>query len=79
MQRDRPLIETIDHFLHETGMSATRFGRVTTRNPRLVLDLRAGRTPGVLVRKNIEHFMNTHSTCPSAHAASRPHQTGATL
>ena len=51
MQRDRPLIETIDHFLHETGMSATRFGRVTTRNPRLVLDLRAGRIPGVLARK----------------------------
>ena len=74
MQRDRPLIDNIDHFLRETGMSAIRFGRATAHNPRLVLDLRAGRTPGVLIQKNIEHFMNMYRRRPTR--TQRQHQTG---
>ena len=81
MQRDRILIDRIDQFLRETGMSATRFGRATTRNPRLVLDLRAGQTPGVLMRKNIVHFMNKRQpsakiTAPNTQHRNRQQQTG---
>ena len=76
MQRDRPLIDNIDHFLRETGMSAIRFGRATAHNPRLVLDLRAGRTPGVLIQKNIEHFMNINRNHPTITRLHRQHQTG---
>jgi hypothetical protein len=54
------LIRSIEKFLHDTGLPATRFGRECARDPRLVHDLRQGREPGDRVRRRIEHFMNNY-------------------
>lgn len=58
MPDERPLLMLIERYLRATGMSATRFGRQAVRDPRLVHDLRRGRTPGPRMRYNVEHFMN---------------------
>ena len=52
------LLRTIERFLKETGMPATRFGRDAVRDPRLVLDMRQGRQAGRRMRSRVEHFMN---------------------
>lgn len=39
------LLRTIETFLREHAMPATRFGRLAAHDPRFVLDLRMGRTP----------------------------------
>ena len=40
------LLMKIESFLRRTGMPPTRFGREAVRDPRLVHDMRRGRTPG---------------------------------
>ena len=40
------LLTRIELFLRRTGMPPTRFGREAARDPRLVHDLRRGRTVG---------------------------------
>ena len=52
------LIRKIEVFLRRTGMPATTFGRLAARDPRLVLDLRMGRTPRARMERHVEHFMN---------------------
>lgn len=54
------LIRAVEKFLRENGIPATRFGRESVRDPRLVSDLRQGREPGDRMRRRIEHFMNTY-------------------
>ena len=54
------LIRTIEKFLRQTGMSATKFGRLAAHDPRFVLDLRNGRIPRSHTEKRIEHFMNIY-------------------
>ncbi|TAD81914.1 MAG: hypothetical protein EAY70_04240 [Sphingomonadales bacterium] len=39
------LLRTIETFLREHAMPATKFGRLVAHDPRFVLDLRMGRTP----------------------------------
>jgi hypothetical protein len=58
MLPDRPLLMLVERYLRDTGMAATTFGRRASRDPRLVFDLRRGRTPGDRLRRSIEHFMN---------------------
>ena len=41
-------------------MPATKFGRLATRDPRFVLDLRNGRTPRLRMEQKVEHFMNIY-------------------
>jgi hypothetical protein len=60
------LIPKIERFLRKTGMSATRFGRLATRDPRFVADLRNGRTPRGAMERRVEHFMNTYRETPHA-------------
>ncbi len=55
------LIRTIEKFLREQNMAATKFGRLATRDPRFVLDLRMGRTPRPETQSRVEHFMNTYT------------------
>lgn len=55
------LIRKIEKFLRETGMPATKFGRLATHDPRFVLDLRMGRTPRDYTEQRVEHFMNTYA------------------
>ncbi len=58
------LIRTIEKFLRENRMSATRFGRLAANDPRLVLDLRMGREPRAQMTSRVEHFMNKYrETC----------------
>ncbi|AEG50532.1 hypothetical protein Sphch_2900 [Sphingobium chlorophenolicum L-1] len=54
------LLRAIEKFLRENAIPATRFGRESVRDPRLVFDLRRGREPGERIRRRIEHFMNTY-------------------
>lgn len=54
------LIRKIEVFLRRTGMPATKFGRLATRDPRFVFDLRNGREPRAQTERRVEHFMNTY-------------------
>jgi hypothetical protein len=54
------LLRKIEVFLRRTGMPATRFGRLATKDPRFVLDLRNGRTPRSQTEERVEHFMNSY-------------------
>ena len=60
------LIRSIEKFLRQTGMPATKFGRLAAHDPRFVLDLRMGREPRRALASRVEHFMNTYPE--SAHA-----------
>lgn len=51
------LLWTIEGFLRETGMPATRFGRNAVRDPRLVLDMRNGREPGERMIRRVRHYI----------------------
>lgn len=48
------LLGEIELYLRRTGIPASTFGRRAVRDPRLVRDLRAGRTPGDRVRQRVE-------------------------
>lgn len=54
------LIRRIEKFLRESGMPATKFGRLATNDPRFVLDLRMGREPRHATKSRVEHFMNNY-------------------
>ncbi len=54
------LIRAVEKFLRDNGIPATRFGRESVRDPRLVFDLRQGREPGERIKRRVEHFMNTY-------------------
>lgn len=54
------LIRTIEKFLRQTGMPATKFGRLAAHDPRFVLDLRNGRIPRTNTERKIERFMQSY-------------------
>jgi hypothetical protein len=54
------LIRQIEAFMRETKMPQTRFGRLAAADPRLIDDLRKGRTLRPGTRQRVEHFMNTY-------------------
>jgi hypothetical protein len=60
------LIRTVEKFLKEHQMPATKFGRLAANDPRFVLDLRMGREPRRALETRVEHFMNTYRE--TAHA-----------
>lgn len=55
---ERSLLQRVEAFLKESRMPPTVFGRTAVRDPRLVGDLRGGRTPGLRMTCRLEHFMN---------------------
>lgn len=55
------LIRTVEKFMREHRMPATKFGRLAANDPRLVLDLRLGREPRAKLTSRVEHFMNTYA------------------
>ena len=61
------LIRRIEVFLRDTGLSWTRFGRMSVGDPRFVADLRNGRTPRSATMKRVEHFMNIYRKDHHAH------------
>lgn len=54
------LIRSIEKFLRQTGMPATKFGRLATHDPRFVLDLRNGRIPRSNTEKRVQSFMSSY-------------------
>lgn len=64
------LIRQIERFLQETRMPWTKFGRLATRDPRFVEDLRNGRVPRAETRSRVEAFMAEYRDAgqESAHA-----------
>ncbi len=55
------LIRSIEKFLRQTDMPATKFGRLAAHDPRFVLDLRNGRIPRSATEKRVEQFMLSYS------------------
>lgn len=60
------LIRKIEKFLAETGMAWTKFGRLATKDPRFVEDLRNGRTPRAETSARVEMFMSSYPETPHA-------------
>jgi hypothetical protein len=52
------LLARIETFLRRTGMPPTRFGREAARDPRLVYDLRHGRTVGDRLRRRVTAYID---------------------
>jgi len=65
------LIRQIEKFLRENNMPWTRFGRLATRDPRFVQDLRNGRTPRPETEARVRDFMHGYRAIPAGgdHAA----------
>ena len=53
------VLRKVERYLRESGMSPTAFGRAVARDPRLVHDLRRGRTPGPGLEQRIDAFIGT--------------------
>lgn len=51
------LIRTVEKFLRQHEMPATKFGRLAAHDPRFVLDLRMGRIPRERTEERIRAFM----------------------
>ena len=47
------LLQSVEAYLSQTGMSPTRFGREVANDPRLVWDMRKGRTAGARLEARI--------------------------
>lgn len=52
------LIRSVEKFLREQNMPATKFGRLAAHDPRFVLDLRLGREPRERTAARITSFMD---------------------
>lgn len=63
-------IETVEHFLAQSGMAPTAFGREAIGDPNLAQDLREGRSVGLRTAERIATFIETKS-------APSPEQQGA--
>ncbi len=51
------LLRTIERFLREDGISASRFGREAVNDPRLVHDMRRGRELRLRTEKHVLAYM----------------------
>ena len=51
------LIRTVEQFLRQHDMAATKFGRLATHDPRFVLDLRMGRIPRPHTEARVRRWM----------------------
>ncbi len=52
---------TVERFLRDHNMPATKFGRLAAKDPRLVLDMRMGREPRLSMRQRLIAFMNAYN------------------
>nr|WP_298897458.1 hypothetical protein [uncultured Altererythrobacter sp.] len=55
------LIRSIEKFLREHDMAATKFGRLAAHDPRFVLDLRMGRIPRPHTEARVRRWMASYS------------------
>ena len=54
------LIRSIEKFLRQTDMPATKFGRLAAHDPRFVLDLANGGIPRRITQQNVVQFMTSY-------------------
>ncbi len=52
---------TVERFLRDSDMPATKFGRLAAHDPRLVLDMRMGREVGPALREKILTFIKSYA------------------
>lgn len=69
---ERPLLMHIQHFLRESAMARTRFGREAVGDPRLVDDLARGRTPSERTRDRVMGYIETRRAEGVASPPERP-------
>lgn len=55
------LIRTIEIFLRQHKMAATKFGRLAAHDPRFVLDLRMGRIPRSGTEARVRRWMERYT------------------
>ena len=66
------LIRSVEKFLRQHDMAATKFGRLAAHDPRFVLDLRMGREPRDRTEQRIRGFMaGFEAAREAAHAGNR--------
>jgi len=65
------LIRSVEKFLRQHDMPATKFGRLAAHDPRFVLDLRMGRIPRAATEARIRKWMADYS--PAAHVLEAAH------
>ncbi len=54
------LIRSVEKFLRQYDMPATKFGRLAAHDPRFVLDLRMGRIPRAGTETRIRRWMDDY-------------------
>ena len=54
------LIRSVEKFLREHDMAATKFGRLAAHDPRFVLDLRMGRIPRAGTEARVRRWMENY-------------------
>ncbi|MFN2101165.1 hypothetical protein [Altererythrobacter sp. MF3-039] len=65
------LIRSVEKFLRQHDMPATKFGRLAAHDPRFVLDLRMGRIPRAGTEARIRRWMNAYT--PEGHSLETAH------
>ncbi len=84
------LIRSVEQFLRQHDMAATKFGRLAAHDPRFVLDLRMGRIPRARTEARVRQWMADYAPdrippafetkgCPSRALASQPYETKALI
>lgn len=65
------LIRSVETFLRQHDMAATKFGRLAAHDPRFVLDLRMGRTPRPHTEARIRQWMAGYAPETKGYAHAR--------
>lgn len=65
MMKDKELIDLIEAHLVRTGLSPTRFGEHSVKDPNLVFEVREGRWLRGPTRKRVIDFIKSQSQAPS--------------
>ena len=60
MSTESPLLIRIDRYLRHTGVPRTRFGREVAHDPRLIDDMRRGRSLGPQLAGRVHSFLTAH-------------------
>ena len=66
------LLDRIERHLETAGIAPTRFGRDFAHDPRLVLDLRAGRRPRRQLAHRLMIYLDARESLPPSSPRSLP-------
>ena len=60
------LLDSVESFLSETGLAASKFGRDAMNDPNFVADLRGGRDYRESTKKKVLRWINDNSTAEAS-------------